>query len=182
MKQVLGVSLNYCSHCGIRVSQEIPSGDNRLRDVCHGCGMIHYENPRIVAGCLPIYNNKVLLCRRAIEPRKGLWTLPGGFLELGETIEEGAVRETLEEAGANVQATLLYTLFNVLHVGQLSLFFLADMSSSDYSAGEESQEVGLFDEQDIPWDELAFSTIKITLEHYYSDRKRGEFVQRIEDI
>ncbi|WP_051789539.1 NUDIX hydrolase [Endozoicomonas montiporae] len=174
--------MKYCSHCGARVRQEIPNGDNRPRDVCGECGMIHYQNPRVVAGCLPVYDNKVLLCRRAIEPRKGLWTLPGGFLELGETIEQGAIRETFEEAGAEVTVTQLYTLFNVLHVGQLSLFFLAEMDVPVFSAGVESLEVQLFGEQDIPWDELAFTTIRLTLEYYFSDRRRGEFVQRIQDI
>ena len=177
-----GVNVNYCSHCGAEVRQEIPAGDNRLRDVCTECGMIHYQNPRVVAGCLPVYDNKILLCRRAIEPRKGLWTLPGGFLELGETIEQGAVRETFEEAGADVRVTQLYTLFNVLHVGQLSLFFLAEMDSPVFSVGEESLDVQLFEEQDIPWDELAFTTIRLTLEYFFSDRGQGEFIQRIQDI
>ena len=174
--------VNYCSHCGARVRQEIPSGDNRSRDVCTDCGMIHYQNPRIVTGCLPVYKDKVLLCRRAIEPRYGLWTLPGGFLELNETIEDGAKRETMEEAGASVRTTMLYTLFNVLHVGQLSLFFLAEMDTPDYAAGEESLDVQLFDEQDIPWDELAFTTIRLTLEHFFADRREGKFVQRTQNI
>ena len=176
------VNVKYCSHCGARVRQEVPAGDNRLRDICHECGTIHYQNPRVVAGCLPVYDNKVLLCRRAIEPRKGLWTLPGGFLELGETIEQGAIRETMEEAGAEVTATQLYTVFNVLHVGQLSLFFLAEMNAPVFSAGEESLDVQLFAEEHIPWDELAFTTIRITLEYYFADRREGQFVQRIQDI
>lgn len=174
--------MNYCSHCGARVRQEIPAGDNRLRDVCTDCGMIHYQNPRIVTGCVPVYKDCVLLCRRAIEPRRGLWTLPGGFLELGETIEQGAVRETMEEAGASVTPDMLYTVFNVLHVGQLSLFFLADMDSPVFAAGEESLEVQLFDEQDVPWEELAFTTIRITLEHFFADRRKGTFVQHTHDI
>ena len=174
--------MNYCSDCGACVSQKIPEGDNRLRFVCDHCGMVHYDNPRIVTGCLPVYEGKVLLCRRAIEPRKGYWTLPGGFLELGETIEEGAVRETWEEAGAKVRVSSLYTIYNVLHVGQLSLFFLAELSSLDFYAGEESLEVRLFSEQEIPWNDLAFTTIARTLQYYFEDRRQGRYIQRVGDI
>ncbi|MGI9277644.1 MAG: NUDIX hydrolase [Endozoicomonas sp.] len=174
--------MNYCSHCGARVSQKIPAGDNRLRDVCEGCGQVHYQNPLIVAGCLPVFGDRVLLCKRAIEPRKGYWTLPGGFMELGETLEQAALRETLEEAGAEVNVDTLYTVFNVLHVGQVSLFFLSHLDQPVFAAGEESEVVELFREEDIPWDQLAFQTIKRTLKHYFADRKQGVFPQRIEDI
>ena len=177
-----GANVNYCSDCGASVSQKIPQGDNRLRFVCDSCGTVHYENPRIVTGCLPVHEGKALLCRRAIEPRRGYWTLPGGFLELGETIEEGALRETREEAGANVQIRSLYTLFNVLHVGQLSLFFLADLVSMDFYAGEESLEARLFAEHEMPWEELAFTTIERTLRYYFEDSRQGQYIQRVGDI
>ena len=182
MEGLKGQHVNYCSHCGARVSKKIPSGDNRLRDVCEGCGRVHYQNPLIVAGCLPVSGDQVLLCKRAIEPRKGYWTLPGGFMELGETLEQAALRETMEEAGAAVQIESLYTLFNILHVGQVSLFFLSHLDQPEFAPGEESEEVALFAEDEIPWDQLAFNTIKRTLKHYFADRKKGEFPQRVEDI
>ncbi|MRI34524.1 NUDIX hydrolase [Endozoicomonas sp. OPT23] len=174
--------MNYCSDCGAKVSRRTPEGDNRVRDVCDSCGIIHYQNPLIVAGTLPVYKDKVLLCKRAIEPRKGYWTLPGGFMELGETLEQGALRETWEEAGARVNIESLYTLFNIVHVGQLSVFFLAKLPEPDFFAGEESSEVRLFSEDEIPWDELAFNTIRKTLRHYFVDRQSGNFEQKIEDI
>ncbi|WP_257274916.1 NUDIX hydrolase [Endozoicomonas sp. ONNA1] len=174
--------MNFCSECGAKVSKKIPCGDNRLRDVCDDCGKIHYQNPLIVAGCLPVYEGKVLLCKRAIEPRRGYWTLPGGFMELGETLEQAALRETMEEAGAEVTLQSLYTLFNIVHVSQLSVFFLAHLDKPEFCAGEESEAVALFSEEDIPWDELAFNTISRTLRHYFSDRQTGCFPQRMEDI
>lgn len=177
-----GSSTHYCSNCGHETQKKVPEGDHRLRDVCDHCQTIHYQNPRVVTGCLPIYQDKVLLCRRAIEPRKGFWTLPGGFMELGETIEEGAARETREEACADVTIESLYMLFNVVHVGQLSAFFLARLDSPEYAPGEESLEVALFSEDDIPWDELAFSTIGRTLRHYFADRQEGVFPMRLEYV
>ena len=167
--------VNFCSQCGASVVQKIPQGDNRPRDVCDRCGFIHYQNPRVVTGCLPVYGDRVLLCKRAIEPRKGFWTLPGGFMELGETIEEGAVRETWEEAQALVEVQSLYTLFNVLPVGQVSVFFLARLTQPEFAPGIESEEVALFSEAEIPWQELAFSTIAKTLRYYFSDRKHHIF-------
>ena len=179
---MVGSITGYCRRCGHPTRKQIPEGDQRERDVCDHCRYIHYENPQVVTGCLPIYQDKVLLCRRAIEPRKGFWTLPGGFMELGETIEQGAVRETWEEACADVTIDSLYTLFNVVHVGQLSAFFLAKMTSPECAPGDESEEVALFSEEDIPWSELAFSTIGCTLKHYFSDRKIGVFPLRIEEV
>lgn len=170
----------FCSYCGARVTQSVPEGDTRLRDVCVGCGAIHYQNPRVVTGCLPVYNDKVLLCKRAIEPRKGFWTLPGGFMELGETIAEGAVRETWEEACAKVQVRSLYTVFNVIEADQVSVFFLADLPTPAFAAGTESEEVALFAEKDIPWEDLAFSTITRTLQYYFSDRQQGVFPLHME--
>ncbi len=177
-----GFSAHYCSVCGHETQKKIPDGDQRLRDVCDYCQTIHYQNPRVVTGCLPVYQNKVLMCKRAIEPRKGYWTLPGGFMELGETIEEGAARETREEACAQVTIESLYMLFNVVHVGQLSAFFLAKLESPDFAPGEESEDVALFSEDEIPWDQLAFSTIGRTLRHYFEDRREGLFPMRLEYV
>ena len=179
---MIKTAANFCSHCGAKVSQRIPKGDNRLRDVCLQCGGIHYQNPCIVAGCLPVYGDEILLCKRAIEPRKGYWTLPGGFLELGETVEEGAVRETWEEACARVEVRSLYTMFDVIRAGQVSVFFLADLPVPDFSAGVESEDVRLFSEAEIPWGELAFSTITRTLYHYFQDRKAGVFSLHTEKV
>ena len=167
--------IRFCSSCGASVSQQVPAGDNRMRDVCDSCGKIHYQNPRMVTGTLPVYQGKVLLCKRAIEPRKGYWTLPGGFMELDETLEQGALRETLEEAGAEVRLQSLFTLFNVLAVGQVSVFFLSELPEPVFAAGEESLDVGLFSEEDIPWQDLAFDTIEITLKYYFRDRRKGVF-------
>ena len=167
--------VNFCSSCGARVSQIIPDGDTSLRDVCGQCGEIHYQNPRIVTGCLPVFEDKVLLCKRAIEPRLGYWTLPGGFMELGETMGEGAARETWEEACARVNIGPLYTVFDVIYAEQVSVFFLAELPVPEFSAGIESQEVQLFSEDEIPWDDLAFSTITDTLKHYFKDRLTGHF-------
>ena len=174
--------IRFCSHCGASVSQQVPAGDNRVRDICDSCGHIHYQNPRMVTGTLPVYQNKVLLCKRAIEPRKGFWTLPGGFMELNETLEQGALRETLEETRAEVRLQSLYTLFNVLAVGQVSVFFLAELPAPVFSAGEESLEVRLFSEDEIPWQDLAFDTIRITLKHYFQDRKQKIFPLHMETL
>ena len=148
--------------------------------MCDSCGSIHYFNPRNVVGTIPVFGNQVLLCRRAIEPRHGYWTLPAGFMELGESTSAGAARETQEEAGALVQIGPLYSLLNVLHAEQVHLFYLATMTSPDFLAGEESLEVALFDEQDIPWNEIAFPTVKQTLEWFFTDRAAGVFSSNIE--
>jgi ADP-ribose pyrophosphatase YjhB (NUDIX family) len=143
--------------------------------VCDACGSIHYQNPRNVVGTIPIHQRQVLLCRRAIEPRLGFWTLPAGFMELGESTTAGAARETYEEAGAIVEIGPLYSLLNVPHAEQVHLFYLATMSNPHFEAGEESLEVALFDEKDIPWSEIAFATVKQTLEWYFADRAAGLF-------
>jgi ADP-ribose pyrophosphatase YjhB (NUDIX family) len=174
--------MKFCSECGSEVSFKIPSGDNRERHVCDSCGVIHYINPRIIAGTLPVYEDKILLCRRAIEPRKGFWTLPAGFMENGETTEQAAARETIEEAEAKVHIHGLYTVFNLPHISQVYLFFRADVIGGLHGAGEESLETALFEEQDIPWKELAFPTIYRTLKLYFDDRKTQQFPVRIEDI
>ncbi|MFZ5484677.1 MAG: NUDIX hydrolase [Pseudomonadota bacterium] len=174
--------MKYCSHCGAPVSHRIPSGDNRHRYVCDTCGAIHYENPRMVVGCLPFWEDKVLLCRRAIEPRYGLWTLPAGYMENGETTAEGALRETLEEAGARVEILDLYTLINVPDIDQVYLLFRARLLDLDFAPGEESLEVGLFAEADIPWDQIAFRTVHTTLRHYFEDRRGGAFPLHFGDL
>ena len=166
--------MNYCSRCGREVERKIPPGDNRERFVCGHCGAIHYQNPRIVTGCLPLWEGQVLLCRRAIEPRRGLWTLPAGFLEVGETVEAGALRETWEEARARVELLGLYTLFSVPHISQVHMFFRGGLVDGEFAAGDESLEVRLFDEDAVPWDELAFPVVTRTLRHYFQDRAAGE--------
>ena len=152
---------------------KIPADDSRERHVCESCGSIHYLNPRNVVGCIPIYKDKVLLCRRAIEPRYGYWTLPAGFMELGESTSAGAARETFEEAGAIVEIGPLYSLLNVPHAEQVHIFYLANMNSAYFAAGEESLEVGLFHESEIPWKDIAFPTVKQTLEWYFADLASG---------
>ena len=174
--------MKFCSHCGEKISREIPEGDNRERDVCLHCGTIHYQNPKVITGCLPVYQGKILLCRRAIEPRYGLWTLPAGFMELGETTQEGASRETWEEAQAKVSALDLYTIFNLPHIGQVYCIFRSELEVPEFAPGIESLEVELFDEADIPWDRLAFITISRTLKHYFKDRVNGSYPVRVEDI
>ena len=167
--------MKFCSNCAAPITIRVPADDTRERHVCDSCGSIHYKNPRNVVGSIPIYRDQVLLCRRAIEPRLGYWTLPAGFMELGESTSAGAVRETLEEAGALVEIGPLYSLLNVPHAEQVHLFYLATMTSPEFQAGEESLEVALFSEQDIPWHEIAFPTVKQTLEWFFADRAAGVF-------
>lgn len=163
--------MKFCSECATPIKQSVPEGDNRLRYVCSHCHIIHYQNPRIVAGTLPTHQGKVLLCKRAIEPRKGYWTLPAGFMENEESTEEGALRETLEEANARVENPQLYTMITVPHISQVHIFFHGELSDLNYSSGPESLEVELFSEEDIPWKEIAFPTVGKTLKHYFDDRK-----------
>jgi ADP-ribose pyrophosphatase YjhB (NUDIX family) len=170
--------MKFCSQCGAEVEINIPKGDNRPRHVCISCGVIHYQNPKIVVGCIPVWEDKVLLCRRAIEPRYGLWTVPAGFMENGETSQQGAARETQEEACAEVEVESLYTLFNLPHINQVYLLFRSRLLNLDFTAGEESLEVGLFEEAEIPWDEIAFPVVKETLRLYFSDRESGRFPLR----
>lgn len=174
--------MKFCSQCAAPVSKKIPAGDDRERFVCDSCDAIHYINPKIIAGCLPVYGSQVLLCKRAIEPRLGYWTLPAGFMENGETTEAGAVRETWEEAKARVEPRHLYTMFNLPHISQVYLFYLADLPKPEFAAGPESLEVGLFEEDEIPWDELAFPVMRETLKRFYEDRKTGNFTLYNADI
>ncbi|MDX1589504.1 MAG: NUDIX hydrolase [Oleiphilaceae bacterium] len=174
--------MNFCSHCGTAVVQRIPEGDNRHRHICPGCGTIHYSNPRIVAGTIPVWEDKVLLCRRAIAPRHGYWTLPAGYMENTETTMEAALRETWEEAQARVDIDGLYCVMSVPHIDQVHMYFRASLVDGRFSAGEESLEVALFREEDIPWDQLAFPTIQDALQHYFRERRNNHFTLMVEDI
>ena len=167
--------MKFCSNCGETVVREIPLGDNRLRFVCKSCGTIHYQNPRMIVGVLPTYKEKVLLCQRAIEPRKGLWTLPAGFLENNESTVEGAIRECFEESCARVVDVSLYGLYDIPHIHQVYVFYRARMENPNFSTTEESSDVRLFLEEDIPWDQLAFPVIELTLNSFFKDRKIGRF-------
>lgn len=174
--------MKFCSSCGASVKLRIPPGDNRQRFICTSCGEIHYQNPKLVTGCIPEWEDQVLLCRRAIEPRYGLWTLPAGFMENEESAQQGAARETMEEANAAVSIEQLYTTFNLPHISQVYLLFRASLDNLDFSPGSESLDVALFREDQIPWDELAFPVIRETLKHYFQDRTRGVFIPRVGDI
>jgi ADP-ribose pyrophosphatase YjhB (NUDIX family) len=174
--------MKFCMQCGSAVDLLIPAGDNLPRHVCGKCGEIHYLNPKVVVGCVPRWEERILLCRRAIEPRYGLWTLPAGFLENNETTIEGAVRETLEEAAARVKVTQLYGLFNLPHINQLYVMFLADLVRPEFGPGTESLEVALYDERDIPWDRIAFPVVEQTLKLYFADRRHGRFAVHTGDI
>ena len=167
--------IKYCRACGTAVRHEIPPEDNRERAVCPACGTVHYLNPLNVVGTLPVWGEKVLLCRRNIEPRWGKWTLPAGFMELHETTARGAARETEEEAGAQFELEDLFTLINVARVGQVHFFYRARLLSDQFAPGPETIEARLFAEHDIPWDEIAFHTVKETLEHFFADRRAGRF-------
>jgi ADP-ribose pyrophosphatase YjhB (NUDIX family) len=174
--------MKYCSHCGHSLRFTIPPGDDRARFVCDGCGLIHYQNPRVVVGCIPASEGRVLLCRRAIEPRHGLWTLPAGYLENGETVAACAAREACEEAGARIGELVPYLMFNICHIHQIYLMFRARLMDLNFEAGPESLEVKLFTEQEIPWDEIAFRVISATLMTYFGDRRSGSFPFAISDI
>jgi len=177
-----GEEMNYCSNCGDTVKWETPLGDDRPRFLCKSCGTIHYENPKMVVGCIPELDGKILLCRRSIEPRTGKWTLPAGYLENGETVEQGARRETLEEAGARIEILAPYALFNICYVNQVYLMFRARLIDAGIKAGSESSEVRLFSEKEIPWNQMAFTVIEETLRQYFRDRPTGLFPFHIGDI
>lgn len=176
--------MKYCHHCAAPLVQKIPSGDDKLRHCCDQCDTIFYSNPKNVVGTLPIYGDKVLLCKRAIKPRYGKWTLPAGFMENGESSLEGAVRETMEEAGANIDITAssLYTLFNLPTIDQVYMFFRANLVDLDFAPGVESLEVELFTEDEIPWDEIAFPVVRSTLEHYFLDKTEQAFPVRMFNV
>lgn len=174
--------MNFCSSCGEKVSLVIPEGDNRHRYVCASCETIHYENPKIVTGCIAEWQDKILLCKRAIEPRYGRWTLPAGFMENAETNLEGAARETAEEANAEVENMKLFSVFSIAHINQVYTMYRGDLVDGAASPGIESLEVALLSEQEIPWQEIAFQVITETLKLYYQDKKQGSFKTHYGDI
>ncbi|MFC3106938.1 NUDIX hydrolase [Undibacterium arcticum] len=166
--------MKYCSECAHPVSLIVPPDDNRPRYVCANCGAIHYQNPKMVIGSIPVWEQdgeaRILLCRRAIEPRHGYWTLPAGFMENNETTADAALRETAEEAGARIELHELFSLLNVAHVHQVHMFYRATLLDLNYAAGTESLEVKLFTESEIPWDQIAFPTVGQTLKFFFADR------------
>lgn len=178
--------LKHCRVCGSAVVYRLPDdGDTKVRAVCPACHTVHYENPLNVVGTVPTWGDdgaQVLLCKRNIEPRWGKWTLPAGFMEMGETIAQGAARETVEEAGAQFEMQELFTVMNVVRVGQVHMFYRAKLLSTDFDPGSETIEARLFKESEIPWDEIAFRTVKETLEHYFEDRRTGQFGFHTSDI
>ncbi|MCZ6525437.1 MAG: NUDIX hydrolase [Gammaproteobacteria bacterium] len=174
--------MNFCNHCGETVILKIPEDDNRQRYVCLSCEMIHYQNPKVVTGCLPVWEDKILLCKRAIEPRYGLWTLPAGFMELGETTVEAAARETMEEANARVNIQGLYVVINLPQVDQVFMMFRSQLLDLDFAPGVESLAVELYTKQDIPWDSLAFGTIRQTLDFFFEDQQTGDYPLHVGDI
>ena len=174
--------MKYCNLCGGDLVHRVPPDDNRKRHVCTRCGYVHYQNPRIIAGSIPEWQGQVLLCKRAIEPRLGLWTLPAGYMELGETTAQAALRETLEEANARVEVSELYTVISLPHVDQVYMMYRARLLDLEFSPGAETEQVQLFAPDQIPWDRLAFGTVRHTLEFYLQDQERGEFVPRCGDL
>ena len=180
---MLRTPIKHCRDCGAAVVYRIPDdGDTKQRAICSACHTVHYENPLNVVGTVPYWGDKVLLCKRNIEPRFGKWTLPAGFMELSETVAEGAARETVEEAGAQFELEGLFSLLNVARVGQVHMFYRARLLSDIFDPGFETIEARLFTEDEIPWDEIAFRTVKETLERYFSDRRAGHFSIHAIDI
>ncbi|MFT4269000.1 MAG: NUDIX hydrolase [Xenophilus sp.] len=177
------VPIKHCKRCGTAVVYRVPDdGDVKERAVCPACGTIHYENPLNVVGTIPVLGDKVLLCKRNIEPRRGKWTLPAGFMELGETTAEGAARETDEEAGAQYEMGGLFAVMNVVRVGQVHLFYRARLLSDIFAPGHETIEARLFAEEEIPWDEIAFRTVREALQRFFEDRRAGQFSVHTVDI
>lgn len=174
--------MHFCTACGQRTQEKIPLGDQQLRQVCSECGTIHYVNPKVICGALALWEGKVLLCRRAIEPRYGLWTLPAGYMELFETMEQGSARETREEALAEVDIEQLYCMYNIPRIGQIYVLFKAQIINGQFGAGEETLESRLFSEEEIPWDQLAFPSVERTLRHYFADLKQQHFPMHLETI
>lgn len=174
--------MHFCTACGQRTQEKIPLGDQQLRQVCSECGTIHYVNPKVICGALALWEGKVLLCRRAIEPRYGLWTLPAGYMELFETMEQGSARETREEALAEVDIEQLYCMYNIPRIGQIYVLFKAQIINGQFGAGEETLESRLFSEEEIPWDQLAFPSVERTLRHYFTDLKQQHFPMHLETI
>jgi ADP-ribose pyrophosphatase YjhB (NUDIX family) len=174
--------MKYCSVCGASVELRIPPDDNRERHVCTSCGEIHYQNPKLIVGAIPVWQEQILLCRRAIEPRHGLWTLPAGFMENGETTTEAAIRETLEEANARIEIGDRYSMYSLPYINQVHLLFRAKLLDLDFSPGQESLEVKLVSEAEIPWDEIAFRPVRYSIEHYFAERSSGKFSFHIGEL
>ena len=174
--------MKFCSNCASPVMKRVPPGDSLPRWVCDHCGEIHYQNPRLVVGSIPAHEGKVLLCRRAIEPRYGYWTLPAGFMENDETTAQGALRETLEEAGARIELDAPFSMISVPRVNQVHLFYRARVLELGFKPGEETLEVALWEESNIPWPEIAFRTVATTLRLWFEDRRRGAFGFHADDI
>ncbi len=170
--------MKFCSSCGAEVTHKIPQGDNRKRFVCTECDTVHYQNPRIIAGCIAEYDNQILLCKRAIEPRYGLWTLPAGFMENGETTMQAAARESHEEALAELSDMYLYCTYSIPHISQVYMMYRATLVDGHSRPGEESLETRLFQENEIPWESLAFPVVRESLKLYFNDRKQGQFPVR----
>lgn len=174
--------MNYCTDCGAGLAFKIPPGDDRPRFVCDACRTVHYENPKMVVGCIAEWENRILMCRRSIEPRYGRWTFPAGYLENGETVSEAAKRETFEEARARVERLIPYALFNLTFVNEVYLIFRGRLVDTNYEPGHESLEVELMTEDEIPWDQIAFSVIRATLKCYFKDRETNDFFFHMGDI
>jgi ADP-ribose pyrophosphatase YjhB (NUDIX family) len=176
------MSIKYCSICGAKMTTRIPEDDDHIRPVCNRCGHVHYDNPKLVVGCIPMLEDQVLLCKRNIEPRKGTWTLPAGYLENGETVEQGAVRETLEETRSHVSIIAPYRMFNLVFVHQIYLMFRARLLDTDFGPTKESTDVQLFSESEIPWENIAFESIRQTLADFFSDRPGRAYSFEIKQI
>ena len=174
--------MKYCSQCGGPVELRIPPDDNRKRHVCTVCGEVHYQNPKLIVGAMPEWHDQILLCRRAIEPRHGLWTFPAGFMENGETTTEAAARETQEEANARIAVGDLYSMYSLPYISQVHLLFRARLLDLDFGPGQESLEVRLFREAEIPWNEIAFRPVRLSLEHYFAERRSGKFSFHIGEL
>jgi ADP-ribose pyrophosphatase YjhB (NUDIX family) len=174
--------MKFCSSCGHAVATKIPEGDHLPRFVCEACGTIHYQNPRIIAGCIPEWQGKILLCRRAIEPRLGFWTVPAGFMENGEAVQDAAAREAQEEALADVEIGSLVSIINVIRAHQVHIIFRARLRNTNFGVGPESLEVALYEEQDIPWSEIAFLSVEFALRRYLEDRRAQRELIHFRDI
>lgn len=174
--------MKFCSQCGQPVELKIPPGDNLPRYVCTACGTVHYRNPTMVVGCVPDHEERILLCRRSIEPRAGYWTVPAGFLENGETLAEAAARETLEEAMATVSIGRLFAIANVTHARQVHIMFEGVLLGDTFGAGHETLEAALFADVDIPWSEIAFPSVEFALRRYLEDRASGEQRLHLTDL
>ena len=174
--------MKFCSQCAQQLSFKVPEGDNLPRYICDSCGMIHYQNPKIVAGCIPEWEGRILLCRRAIQPRHGLWTIPAGFMENSETVEQAAARETREEACAKINIAGLYGIYNIPHVSQVYMIFRGALADGAFAPGVESLETALYEEADIPWSEIAFPVVNNVLKRYFRDRQHGDFATFVDTV